>query len=302
VVRRLVSGLAISAWAKLNLHLQVIGRRPDGFHELRTVFQTVSLGDDLVATPASDGQLNLVVEPGGSVDSGPGNLVLRAARRLWDDVGSRPGASLILTKRIPVGGGLGGGSSDAAAALVLLSELWGLDRTPADLFRLGAELGSDVPFFLVGGTALGVGRGEEVWSIPDPGIEAIVVCAPDTSVSTPEVFAGLGDRSHWTPPDPDVWAWASGHGERPPWPRLRNDLAPAVVDGWPDVGAALDAVAACPGCRHAAVTGSGAAVFGIFPDFASAEAAVTLVADTSRRAWAVRPLNRRHAAPAVRRI
>jgi 4-diphosphocytidyl-2-C-methyl-D-erythritol kinase len=302
VVRQLVSTLAITAWAKINLHLQVVGRRPDGFHELRTVFQTVSLADRLTAEPRQEGDLSLEVAPGGAVDSGPNNLVLRAARRLWETSGRQPGAALRLDKRIPVGGGLGGGSSDAAAALVLLNQLWDLGLGAADLFRLGAELGSDVPFFLIGGTAVGVGRGEEIYPMPDESADPFVICAPEVGVPTPEVFAALGDRHDWAPPEAPVWAWATGRADRPPWTQLRNDLAPAVCAGWPEVRRAVEAMAQTPGCRHAAVTGSGAAVYGVFADFSSAKAAVTLVADSERRAWAVRAVGRRRAAPTVRRI
>ena len=153
-------GLMVRVPAKINIHLEVVGRRPDGFHELRTLFQSVGLWDTLCGWPAEEGLLELEIEPEGVVGSGPDNLVLRAARALWQETGRRPGARLRLAeKEIPVGGGMGGGSADAAGALMLLNQLWSLGLPTADLRRLAADLGSDVPFFLHGGFALGVGRG-----------------------------------------------------------------------------------------------------------------------------------------------
>lgn len=291
-----MTGRAVTIPAKLNLHLQVLGRRPDGMHELRTVFQSVDLTDELTAVRRPAGRLGLQVCPGGAVDSGPNNLVLRAARALLEAAGAEAGADLTLSKQIPVGGGLGGGSADAAAALVLLNDLWQLELDRADLASIGAGLGSDVPFFLTGGTALGVGRGEEVYPAPPLPACAFVVCAPEVEVATPEVYGALDRVGDWQPPDRRVHAWCAGSAGWPGWHALANDLQPVVCRDWPAVGEALESVRRAAGCRHAAVTGSGAAVFGVFRDFAAARAAARMVASDRRRAWAVRPLDRTGAA------
>ncbi|HET9795567.1 MAG TPA: 4-(cytidine 5'-diphospho)-2-C-methyl-D-erythritol kinase [Thermoanaerobaculia bacterium] len=189
--------LRAEAFAKTNLRLEVLGRRRDGFHEIDTVFQTIDLTDRLEVSEAP-GRIDLeCTDP--SVPSDSRNLVVRAAdalRRRFPDAG---GARIRLEKNIPAGGGLGGGSSDAAIALLLLARLWKLPVGPAELAGIGAELGSDVPFFFVGGTARGRGRGEIVEPLPDAPSRALVLVVPPFSISTAEVY------SRWRPgdaPDP----------------------------------------------------------------------------------------------------
>lgn len=162
--------ITLRAPAKLNVGLEVTGRRPDGYHELVTIFQAIALHDTLTVAPAAD--LTLTVEtpddPAGAPALADGdNLVLRAAQALNDRAGGPPrGATLTLVKRIPVAAGLGGGSSDAAAALLALDRLWGLGAPAEDLAALAAGLGADVPFFLRGGTALATGIGERLAPLP----------------------------------------------------------------------------------------------------------------------------------------
>lgn len=154
--------LTLAAYAKLNLTLEVLGKRPDGYHEVRSVLQTVDLHDTLSLAAAPSLQLHCDQPE----LQGEDNLVLKAARLLRESAGDVPGASITLTKRIPIAAGLGGGSSDAAATLVGLSRLWNLGLPTGDLAPLAAQLGSDVPFFLHGGTALVEGRGEVVVPLP----------------------------------------------------------------------------------------------------------------------------------------
>lgn len=169
--------LRLLAPAKVNLTFEVLGRRADGYHEVRTVLQSLSLADELTFE-ASDG-LTLTVEPAGAAPI-EGNLVLVAARLLQREAGVSAGATIHLAKRIPTAGGLGGGSSDAATALLGLRQLWGLDLDADALRGLAAQLGSDVPFFVTGGTAFGEGRGERLTPLPTPQGEA-VVAVPDAS-------------------------------------------------------------------------------------------------------------------------
>jgi 4-diphosphocytidyl-2-C-methyl-D-erythritol kinase len=167
--------LTVRAPAKVNLALEVLGKRSDGYHEVRSVIQAVSLCDELSFTPAPE--LTLVCnEPG---LENPENLVIRAAMALRRFRDTKPGAAIRLEKRIPWGMGLGGGSSDAAATLACLNRIWGLGLSGAQLYAAGAELGSDVPFFLHGGTCEVSGRGEEVRQLPDMSKNWFVIVKPD---------------------------------------------------------------------------------------------------------------------------
>ncbi len=177
-----MASISLKAPAKLNLTLEVLGRRPDGYHEVRTVLQAIDLADHLTFGPADD--LTLEVDPASPVYVADvpveGNLVLKAARLLRQETGVKAGAFIMLYKRVPVAAGLGGGSSDAATALLGLRRLWGVDIQESRLLDLAARLGSDVPFFIRGGTALGAGRGEELTPLPTPSQPwAVVLVPPD---------------------------------------------------------------------------------------------------------------------------
>jgi 4-diphosphocytidyl-2-C-methyl-D-erythritol kinase len=267
--------LKVSAPAKINLHLRVLGRRGDGFHEIHTLLQTIDLADELRAGAAPPEVLELQVYPAGIVSAGDDNLVLRAAEALRRHAGVEAGAKLDLFKRIPIGAGLGGGSSDAAAALVLLDELWKLHLGPTVLRDLAAGLGSDVPFFLTGGLAVASGRGEIVRPLPDLGHFGVVVCAPRIEVSTAEVYRRLAASSGLTArgPEDTVGAFAAALEQTgavvPPWHDLENDLEPVVTARWPDVGRAVTELRATSPL-HAAVTGSGAAAFAVYSDLEGA--------------------------------
>ena len=154
--------MVIHCYAKINLTLEILGKRADGYHEVRTVMQTVGLADRLEVSAAAD----LSFTCSDPALATPDNLVYRAARLLQADYGARAGAALRLEKRIPVAAGMGGGSSDAAATIVALNRLWNLQLSPTEQRRLAAALGSDVPFFLTGGTALATGRGERITPLP----------------------------------------------------------------------------------------------------------------------------------------
>jgi len=265
-----VRTLTVRAPAKINLHLEVLGRRPDGYHEVRTLLQTVDLADTLAARPAPGGRLVLRVEPEGSAPADGGNLVLRAAEALRGAAGCDAGAELELVKRIPAGAGLGGGSSDAAAALLLLRELWGLAMDDGGLARIAAELGADVPFFLLGGLAVGYGRGDEVVPLPDLEPLEVAIAWPETPVATAEAYRRLDAPLTWGRPSGTVFAVA--RGAEPPWGAMRNDLEPVAAAMVPAVGALLGAMRAA-GALRAAVSGSGSAVFGLFRSRERARAA-----------------------------
>jgi 4-diphosphocytidyl-2-C-methyl-D-erythritol kinase len=262
----LARGAPWPAPAKLNLFLHVMGRRVDGYHELQTLFQIVDLADELEVAPRRDGLLVLAGSPPGVAPEE--DLVMRAARLLRTQAGEpRLGARLELRKRIPTGGGLGGGSSDAATALVALDALWGLDLGTARLAELGLTLGADVPVFVHGVTALGRGVGERLAPCELPPLWFAIVW-PGVATATREVFQApelTRNSAEITMPGLLWPGWAAG--------RLpgRNDLEPVVVRRHPEVAAAL----AWLGTRGAArLTGSGACVFAAFASAAAANAAL----------------------------
>jgi len=233
------------------------------------------LTDEIRAAVAQPDVLDLQVMPAGAVSSGSDNLMMRAAEALRRHTGVKAGAKLELTKNIPIGAGLGGGSSNAAATLVLLDVLWGLHLEPFELRELAAEIGSDVPFFLTGGLAFATGRGEIIRPLPDLVDCGVVVCTPPIEVATADVYDRFASRSRLTSrrPKANVDAFAAGVVSAgkvvPPWQELGNDLEPVVVENWPEVGRAVTALKAM-GPLYAAVTGSGAAAFAVFSDLAAA--------------------------------
>jgi len=257
-----VTALVARCPAKVNLALQVVGRRPDDFHEIVTVFQAIDLWDTLFAEPAET--LTLTVD-GDRVEAGEGNLVFRAARLLQAQCGPARGrgARLRLTKGIPVAAGLGGGSSDAAGALLLLTRLWELGLGPAELQPLAAGLGSDVAFFLVGGTALGRGRGERVDRLPALPERPLVLGTPPYGLSTPEVYARLVapltvGRADVTVP-PLFVKLAEGND----FALAVNDLEVAVFQIRAELATFRDSLSQM-GADLALVSGSGSTVFGLF--------------------------------------
>jgi len=237
---------------KLNLFLHVLGRRADGYHELQTVFRLIDRCDRIGVAPREDGRI---------VFSGPlgeENLCVRAAKLLQSETGKTPGCDLALEKNLPVGGGLGGGSSDAATVLLVLNVLWNLRLDRNALLSLGAKLGADVPFFIYGRNAIGEGIGERLRALDLPPAWYLVL-TPQVTVSTKETFnAALTPRGERL----KILPFLSGQGA--------NDLEPVVVARYPDVAASLAWLR-----QHRAqarMTGSGACVFAEFETEAEARA------------------------------
>ncbi|MEW6337180.1 MAG: 4-(cytidine 5'-diphospho)-2-C-methyl-D-erythritol kinase [Acidobacteriota bacterium] len=260
--------LSVRCPAKVNLHLEVLGRRPDGYHELRTVFVAVGVFDELELDAAPPGELALDVIPDGAVAAGEDNLVMRAARALQRECGTDAGARMCLRKSIPVAAGLGGGSSDAAGALVGLASMWGWVGTPADLHRLAASLGADVPFFLVGGAAWGVGTGTEVRALPDLPEWWLVLLPGPEPIPTAAVYRELG-AAPLARPSQQSKGEPLAEGGVPALEACRNDLEPVALRRWPEVAERLGAVRAT-GPALAMLSGSGGTVFGLYRDRAAA--------------------------------
>ena len=230
---------------KLNLLLHVVGKRPDGYHELQTVFRLVERADRVGVVARADGEVRF------SGIFGKDNLCLRAALLLKKHSGTARGCDLSLEKNLPVGGGLGGGSSDAATVLLVLNRLWGLGLARKELIELAMQLGADVPFFIFGKNALGEGIGERLRALELPPAWYLVL-APQVSVSTKEIFSDASltrDTKRLKIPP-----FLSGQGA--------NDLEPVVRRRFPDVASHLEWLKSrVPGAR---MTGSGACVFAEF--------------------------------------
>ena len=280
--------LTLPAFAKINLGLEVAGKRPDGYHELVTVFQTISLHDTLVFEKHW-GPLTLICRARG-VPEGPGNLVHRAAVAFGRAVGRPQKVRIRLTKRIPAQAGLGGGSSDAAVTLIALNTLAGRPLGPEGLANLAIGLGSDVPFFLLGGTALGLGRGEILRPLRDLEPANVVVAAPDFGVSTREAFERLDATLTRGRGQISIYRfsrqWVRGSGVFAAAP---NDLERAVVPAAPSL-ARLSAALRSMGATAAAMTGSGSAVYGLFAGEEKAKKAFVRIVKAPRvsGAWLVR--------------
>lgn len=257
---------AVEAFAKVNRSLRVLGKRPDGYHELDTIFQTVDLTDTLSFLEREDDELVLTIE-GASLPVSEENLVLRAARALKARFDGPRGADIHLSKKIPVGGGLGGGSSDAASALRGLAALWRLPATDADLYALAVSLGSDVPFFLLGGHARGRGRGDVLTPLPDGPEEWLLLVFPPFSLSTEAVYAVLSAPA-LTDPAAHTNLCGSDSGDGPD----RNDLEPAAESLQGELKRFREALSD-HGATSARLSGSGSTVFGVFEDEESARRA-----------------------------
>ncbi|QQZ35566.1 MULTISPECIES: 4-(cytidine 5'-diphospho)-2-C-methyl-D-erythritol kinase [unclassified Pseudomonas] len=256
--------LTLPAPAKLNLWLHIIGRRPDGYHELETVFQFLEHADELSFALRDDGQVRLHTE----IDSVPhdSNLIVRAARKLQEQSGTHLGADIWLTKVLPMGGGIGGGSSDAATTLLALDHLWQLGWDEDRLASLGLSLGADVPVFVRGHAAFAQGVGEQLTPV-DPEEPWYVVLVPQVSVSTVEIF------SH-----PQLTRDSLPLKMRPvPEGNSRNDCQPVVEQSYPEVRNALNSLGKFTEAR---LTGTGSCVFGAFPSKAEADKVLALLSET----------------------
>jgi 4-diphosphocytidyl-2-C-methyl-D-erythritol kinase len=259
-----MKAVAIRAHAKINLDLRVLGTRPDGFHELRTVFQAISLHDVLTCVERPGPFAIECTVPGVPLDQS--NLVWKAAERLWRSL-RRPGpvqdVVIHLDKRIPLEAGLGGGSADAAATLIALTRLWRVPVKPAHLTDVGVTLGADVPFFLSGGTALGLGRGDEIYPLADLPRHWIVLLIPGFGVSTREAYGWYdAERELAGGPFSPAPQYVPG-----PWPsraaQMVNDLEMPIARHHPEIDQ-MKAALRRAGALAAAMSGSGSAVFGLF--------------------------------------
>jgi 4-diphosphocytidyl-2-C-methyl-D-erythritol kinase len=283
----------IRAFAKINLSLRVLGVRSDGYHELRTILQSIALHDTLTIR-AVRGPFRLTCDDS-NCPSDSTNLIWRAADQVWAAAGRRGrphGVSIGLAKRIPLQAGLGGGSSDAAAALRALGRMWRVDRL--GLRDIAAALGADVPYFFEGGTVLGLERGDLLFPLIDYPAAWVVLALPRFGVSTKDAFSWWDEGARRVS-SPELARFTSdGRLEPLAFGPLVNDLETPVGGHHPDVFRLIRALRRA-GASHAAMTGSGSAVFGLFAGRRQAADAATAIGARSRRGPIVimtRTLNR----------
>lgn len=266
----------VRAPAKINLTLRVLGTRPDGYHELRTMFQSVALHDSLTFL-SCDGPFSITSDDP-RCPSNEGNLVWRAADALWRAAGRRgkpSGVHVTIRKQIPIEAGLGGGSSDAAAAIRALTALWQLALPTDRTYVIARELGADVPFFFEGGTVLCVDRGDVLYPLIDRPVSPVVLIFPNYGVSTR-----------------DAYRWWDEWTEAPTSTESGNDLQDPVAARHPGIARAVARLRRL-GATHAAMSGSGSAVFGLFESDRKARAAARAISGGRARVVVTETLTRR---------
>lgn len=269
-----LSKITLPSFAKINWTLRVLGRRPqDGYHEIRTLLQTVTL-HDLLTFELVEGSEITVTANRADVPDGAENLAYKAAHFLRDKYAVDYGARISIDKRIPAGGGLGGGSSNAAVTLLALSRLWNLHATFDDLSEIGARLGADVPFFLIGGTAFGEGTGTILRQVKDVVAEHLLIVTPPVHVSTARAYKSLNARVLTNENAEVILPVCDKTVEFSPFSSnaLVNDFERAVFQLYPETGVAKKRLGEVK-ARGALLSGSGASVFAIFDNEADRDAA-----------------------------
>jgi 4-diphosphocytidyl-2-C-methyl-D-erythritol kinase len=275
--------MRVRAFAKINLFLRVMGRRRDGYHELRTILQSIALHDTLTVQRARGRFALTCDEPDCPADRT--NLVWRAAERVWKKAGNRGeprGVTIHLVKRIPMRSGLGGGSSDAAAAIRALGKVWKIDG--ATQLEIAASLGADIPYFFEGGTVLGLARGDLLFPLPDRLPAWVVLVLPPFGVSTREAYEWFDEHCSVRRP--------RSRGPCAERPEEQNDLEPVVTRHHPEIARIVSTLRG-RGASEAAMSGSGSAVYGLFPNRPAAVRAAAVTKKLHGRTLVTRTLNRR---------
>jgi 4-diphosphocytidyl-2-C-methyl-D-erythritol kinase len=258
--------MTVKSFAKINLGLEILGKRPDGYHDIRTLFQTISLADEIDFEPVPNSVLDLTGDDL-AIAWDRSNLVLRAARLLREGTGAARGAKISVRKSIPAGRGLGGGSSNAAATLLALNRMWDLGLGVGELARLAKSLGADVPFFLTGGLCIGEDIGDRLTPLPDLSPLTCLLFFPPFPISTATIYAGV---------EPSLTSLGKGSKimrflESGDFGLLGNDLERVIFRAHPELERWTSFFRE-QGALLSQVSGSGSAVYGLFSDAACAEA------------------------------
>ena len=287
--------ISIPAFAKINWSLRVLGKRDDGYHEIDTVLQTISLHDTIMVAPTDDNSIHLWCDDR-SIPANENNLVWRVAKGLQDQYGISRGARIRLLKRIPSLAGLGGGSSDAAATLVALADLWSLDITALDPILFTCVLGADVPFFLYGGTARGTDRGDEIEPLNDAPEQHLLIIKPNANVSTARAYESLNAPALTSLKAKPILLRSQGSDDSVSFDlnALHNDFEAAIFQLEPEIERARNALLKSK-ARAAMLCGSGSAVFGIFENQDAQERAIQAIElETGWRAFPCKTVGRSH--------
>lgn len=287
--------LTLPAFAKINWTLRVLGKRADGYHEIGTVFQTISLHDSITLEVTADPNISLSCDDP-SLPCDERNLVWRAASALQTRWAIRKGARIRLEKRIPVHAGLGGGSSDAAATLIGLAHLWNATITAGEVLETAAGLGADVPFFLYGGTARGTGKGSDVVALGDAPDGFLLLIKPKANISTSKAYAALNAAALTTSEAKTILSSSRGSEvfDKLGPDALQNDFDEVAFQLEPEIERAKVALVKV-GAQAALLAGSGAAVFGVFDNKDALERAIqNIELETGWRVFPCYTVGRNH--------
>ncbi len=292
------------AFAKVNLTLDVLGKRADGYHELASVMQTVALADTLAFQLLPDGHLEFFCDV--PELNGPENLVCRAVQLVRETTGCQQGVRIELQKGTPAQGGLGGGSSDAAYVLPALNQWWGLGLEQEQLLTLAAQLGSDVPFFVLGGTALVEGRGERVTPLPDLPGHWVILLKPPVAVSTPVAFRALAPTDYTTGAATSRLVAAIQPAEQTSPLNLQhaelvNALEERICQAYPEVAAGRAALKAA-GAPVVRMSGSGPTLFAPFTSLEQAAPVYLRLIESKYQVWLTRTISRAEALADVQQM
>jgi 4-diphosphocytidyl-2-C-methyl-D-erythritol kinase len=295
------NSFTLPSFAKINWNLKILGKREDGFHELCTIFQTVSLCDEITFEGDDGLSLNCSDE---KIPTDETNLILQVANILKKEFNVKSGAKIRLEKKIPAPGGLGGGSSNAAIALLGLATLWNLEIDFEKLREIGAKLGSDVPFFFYGGTAFGSGRGTEIVSMQDLSEEFMLIVTPDVKVSTAEAFARINAPNLTKAGSKSILkiCQIEANNFKARQNSLINDFETSVFAFHPEIKRVKEKLLEL-GAMQTSLSGSGASVFAIFDKEETRQATLNaLVYETSWRQFAVATVSRNQYREALEKV
>ena len=290
-----ISQITVPAFAKINWSLRIRGKRADGYHEIDTVLQTVTLHDTIVLESGSAGGIRLWCDDR-AIPSDESNLVWRAAAALRERYSINQSVKISLEKRIPSEAGLGGGSSDAAATLIALAHLWEVKASEDEFVRIAESLGSDVPFFLFGGTARATGRGEMIGPLQDAPEQHLVVIKPNANVATTKAYDALNSRTLTSTDAKPILlrSQASDDSASFDLDGLHNDFEAVIFQLEPEIERAKNALLKS-GARATMLCGSGSAVFGIFENQDAQERAIQAIElEAGWRAFPCKTVGRSH--------
>jgi 4-diphosphocytidyl-2-C-methyl-D-erythritol kinase len=268
------TSLRLPSFAKINWLLRILGKRTDGYHEILTVLQTISLADEIAFELRENSEIVLLCDDA-AIPTDESNLIVKVALALRERLQNTPGVEISLLKKVPAQGGLGGASSNAAVTLLALNSLWRASLKREELMRIASRLGADVPFFFSGGRCLGTGTGTNISELPDAAKQHLIIVTPNAAVSTANAYASLNSASLTSFESASMLSRSSAElvsAHSGQWP-LHNDFEKVIFEIEPEIGRVKVALLEA-GALGALLAGSGSSVFGVFEDEAARDRAV----------------------------